>query len=315
MPNLIIVPRSKSLKKIICDTDANTKVQKIINEYSRVNDIDPIRVRFSIVDEGGDSKKPKRRPLKGELTLKENGLTFENTDKYKVHAKDVGAQIGWRTVYFCEYLGPLVIHALTYFGVYDATNVTRTQNLAFILVMLHFLKREAETLFIHTFSAATMPVTYLFRNCGHYWIFSGVLLALSIYAPQIGYEETWKKYAFHVANRSNEELIGYGALWVLFQLSNFYSHYILRQLRSDGSKEHKIPYGFAFSLVSFPNYMFESLAWLVFSVMVNNWSAYLFWFIGTATMMNWAQQKHRKYKKEFGDRYPKNRKAMFPFVF
>jgi very-long-chain enoyl-CoA reductase len=29
----------------------------------------------------------------------------------------------------------------------------------------------------------------------------------------------------------------------------------------------------------------------------------------------WAQKKHRNYKKEFGDKYPRNRKAMIPFIF
>jgi very-long-chain enoyl-CoA reductase len=32
-------------------------------------------------------------------------------------------------------------------------------------------------------------------------------------------------------------------------------------------------------------------------------------------MAKWAQKKQRNYKKEFGDKYPGNRKAMFPFIF
>jgi hypothetical protein len=32
-------------------------------------------------------------------------------------------------------------------------------------------------------------------------------------------------------------------------------------------------------------------------------------------MFIWASKKHRAYKKEFGDKYPRNRKAMIPFIF
>jgi very-long-chain enoyl-CoA reductase len=32
-------------------------------------------------------------------------------------------------------------------------------------------------------------------------------------------------------------------------------------------------------------------------------------------MMIWAKDKHRRYKIEFGDKYPKNRTAMIPFIF
>lgn len=102
---------------------------------------------------------------------------------------------------------------------------------------------------------------------------------------------------------------------VLFEICNFYCHIILRRLRSDGSREHRIPYGFAFKFVSFPNYFFEFLSWTVFAIMTNNWSSYFFLVVGTGTMMMWAKQKHAKYKKTFGDKYPKNRKAMIPFIF
>jgi very-long-chain enoyl-CoA reductase len=31
-------------------------------------------------------------------------------------------------------------------------------------------------------------------------------------------------------------------------------------------------------------------------------------------MLIWAKEKHRRYKKDFGDKYPKNRKAILPFL-
>lgn len=69
------------------------------------------------------------------------------------------------------------------------------------MVMLHFLKREYETLFVHRFSHGTMPFSYIFRkyvyiisflitpsltphhSSAHYHILGGVGLAYSVYGP------------------------------------------------------------------------------------------------------------------------------------
>jgi very-long-chain enoyl-CoA reductase len=90
-------------------------------------------------------------------------------------------------------------------------------------------------------------------------------------------------------------------------------------------------------MVSCPNYFFETLAWLVVAVLTNSWAgtfiphftffllvvlilfmlspAWLFLVVSAGQMTIWAGKKHRNYKKEFGKEYPRNRKAMIPFVF
>lgn len=42
--------------------------------------------------------------------------------------------------------------------------------------------------------------------------------------------------------------------------------------------------------------------------------AAIFWLAGTLQMMAWAKKKHRNYKKEFGNKYPKDRWAMIPGI-
>lgn len=32
-------------------------------------------------------------------------------------------------------------------------------------------------------------------------------------------------------------------------------------------------------------------------------------------MVAWAVKKHKAYRREFGDKYPRGRKVMFPFIF
>ena len=40
----------------------------------------------------------------------------------------------------------------------------------------------------------------------------------------------------------------------------------------------------------------------------------IFLVVSTYQMAVWALKKHRNYKKEFGKEYPRNRKAIFPFI-
>lgn len=48
--------------------------------------------------------------------------------------------------------------------------------------------------------------------------------------------------------------------------------------------------------------------------MTQTLTSLLFVIAGTAQMTIWAKQKHRAYKKEFADKYPKQRKAIIPFL-
>ncbi|EEP80275.1 conserved hypothetical protein [Uncinocarpus reesii 1704] len=229
-----------------------------------------------------------------------------------IYVKDLGPQVAWRTVYFVEYLGPLIMHPLLLYVLRPYIYRSPTplpapsdlQRFTCLLLVLHFVKREIETVFVHRFSLATMPASYIIRNSAHYWILGGANLAYWVFAPG----------SPTARSKANPILLYSGiALFVFGQLANLNAHLTLRNLRKEGDTTRKIPSGFGFNLVTCPNYLFEVIAWLgVYLVSSLNWSVLLFIVVGSATMMRWASQKERRYRREFGDKYKRKRYVMLP---
>ena len=71
----------------------------------------------------------------------------------------------------------------------------------------------------------------------------------------------------------------------------------MANLRSGGSKEYKIPEGFAFNKITCANYFFEIWGWLLFGVATQTLAAFLFIAAGGFQMMQWALQKHKRLRK------------------
>ncbi|KAL9052587.1 MAG: hypothetical protein Q9206_004255, partial [Seirophora lacunosa] len=142
-------------------------------------------------------------------------------DQQKKLTNHPGPQISWRLVYILEYLGPLLIHPLLYFLLPSSSSgPSFLQTLSCALITLHFLKRELETLFVHRFSAATMPLFNLFKNSAHYWLLAGLNIALFTYrssCPAAGPSNpyiTWPSVAAYTVG----------------ELGNLNAHLVLRSL-------------------------------------------------------------------------------------
>jgi very-long-chain enoyl-CoA reductase len=121
-------------------------------------------------------KEFKVAPLRQRLvTQNRKKLDFASlTPSSTIVLKDLGPQIAWKTVFLIEYFGPIVIHLLFfYFGARHSIQV-----LSMLLNVIHYSKRELETLFVHRFSNATMPLTNLPKNCFHYWILGGLVVGI-----------------------------------------------------------------------------------------------------------------------------------------
>lgn len=230
----------------------------------------------------------------------------------KVFVKDLGPQIGWKTVFILEYAGPLVIYALSscrpwilYGNQAKGTELSISAKVALICWSAHYLKRLLETIFVHRFSHGTMPILNLFKNCGYYWGFS-LYVAYHINHP------------LFTPPPMAQQLIGLG-LFVICELGNLSIHILLRNLRPVGSTIRRIPVPNSlpltnlFNFVSCPNYTYEFGAWVGFTIMTSCVPAGIFALAGMYQMTMWALGKHKNYIKEFST-YPKQRKAILPFM-
>lgn len=297
--------------------DAKTKktLGKIDN-LSPMTTIGVVKKRFENIvptyysDRQSYRTDPRGKTLKDEEQLKNIGL--ENGGR--IYFRDLGPQVGWTTVFLTEYAGPLIIYVGFYLRpaiVYGSAAALQPRALAAQVACIcwtfHYAKRLLETVFVHRFSHATMPIRNIFKNSAYYWGFAAFVAYFNnhpLYTPP----------SFGLT-----QLYGGLVLFVLCELGNLSIHVALRNLRPPGTKDRRIPrptsnpLTLLFNLVSCPNYTYEFGAWFGFSVLSQSLPALLFTFAGLAQMTIWALGKHKNYKNEFKD-YPRGRKAIIPFV-
>lgn len=255
-------------------------------------------------------KDPRGKFLDDDVTLR--SLEFDNVAR--LYFKDLGPQIGWKTVFLTEYAGPFVLYFIFYLrpsfiygaGAHDIP-MHRYAHLACVAYLFHFGKRVLETQYVHRFSHGTMPIQNIFKNCSYYWIFACAIayyINHPLYTPAM-YGDAQVYFSL--------------ASFFLCQLGNYSIHKALRDLRPEGSKERKIPMPTAnpftslFNFVSCPNYTYEVGSWIWFTVMTQSVMPGVFALLGMFQMTVWAQKKHRTYLKEFKD-YPRGRRAIIPFI-
>ncbi|KAK0088854.1 hypothetical protein PV325_010451 [Microctonus aethiopoides] len=246
----------------------------------------------------------KGKSLSDSLTIKSLGLKSGST----IYYKDLGPQIDWQTVFLVEYAGPLVVYLWLYMRPWlfygnagkEMHSVVHT---AAICWSIHYAKRLLETLLVHRFSHATMPIRNLFKNCSYYWLFT-MYVAYHVNHPS------------YTAPNHFYYAIGL-VIFIICELGNLSIHIALRNLRPAGTNIRQVPVAngnpltLLFNFVSCPNYTYEIGSWIGFTLMTKCFPAGLFMFAGAYQMTMWALGKHRAYKKEFSN-YPKCRKAIIP---
>ncbi|KAI3981225.1 hypothetical protein MKX01_041364, partial [Papaver californicum] len=236
-----------------------------------------------------------------------------NSNSIIVVFKDLGTQVYYSTLFFWEYFGPLIIYPIFYYfnlyqylGFKGERRIHPVQIYAMYCWCFHYFKRIMETFFVHRFSHATSPLSNVFRNCAYYWSF-GSYIAYYVNHP------------LYTPVGDLQMKIGFGFALVC-QLSNFYCHILLRNLRSpDGKGGYQIPRGFLFNLVTCANYTTEIYQWIGFNIATQTVAGYVFAAVAAFIMTNWALAKHRRLKKLFDGKegrakYPRRWVILPPFI-
>lgn len=173
----------------------------------------------------------------------------------------------WKSVFFC-------IRWLKWLFIFSV---------ALVCWSIHYAKRLLETQFVHRFSHGTMPILNLAKNCSYYWGF----------AAFISY---FVNHPLYTPPSFGSLQLGIGLLeFVIGESGNLAIHLAFKNLRPPGSKVRSVNMSFIarmlllyknlilyfrkipkptgnvftklFGLVSCPNYTYEALSWLGFSVM------------------------------------------------
>lgn len=274
--------------------------------YAKQKRWHPCRQRLTLPPKPGQQKSGEALMLG--VRLQEYGLK----DGSVVVFKDLGPQIGYTTVFFWEYFGPLVVYPLFYlfpsiFYPFHRAPMEHgiVQNLALGYWTFHYAKRILETFFVHRFSKGTMPLLNLYRNSAYYWGFAA-LVSYFVNHPLYTPPPTTRAVA----------LFG-GAM--ICQFANLRCHIIQRNLRKPGDKGYKIPTGFLFDYITCANYTAETAGWLLFALATQTVTGFVFMACGGFQMAEWAGDKHKRLQKIFDGKngqpkYPKRWK-MIPLVF
>jgi len=177
------------------------------------------------------------------------------------------------------------------------------QNVAALLLFLHFAKRVMEVLFLHSYSgymarsmSALMAVFYSFDT----------LLIASLALP---------------ANKvDNRFMIAGAILFAIGEFGNFFHHYLLAALREKKGgivgRRYQSPSGGFFSLVAAPHYLFEVISWLGVAFCSQQVNAFLEVLSHASYLAGRAYRTNMFYFRTFSDRdWPRCRKCIFPFIF
>lgn len=97
-------------------------------------------------------------------------------------------------------------------------------------------------------------------------------------------------------------------------IGNFYHHYLLSNLRNKGEKEYKIPQGGLFNFVICPHYLFEILVFVGISCISQTLYSISFTLGTMLYLMGRSIATRRWYQSKFDD-FPKNIKALIPYIF
>ncbi|KAH6761952.1 3-oxo-5-alpha-steroid 4-dehydrogenase family protein [Perilla frutescens var. hirtella] len=167
-------------------------------------------------------------------------------------------------------------------------------------ITTHFFKRLFEVMFVHKYSGFMEKETMVAISVS-YFLYSAIMIYCQQLMLQLPEPSIDLKYIGIPIF-----LVGIGG--------NFYHHYLLSKLRSEGEKQYRIPKGGLFSLVVCPHYLFEIIGFWGISCISQTLYSISFSLGSTLYLMGRSYATRRWYHSKFED-FPKDVKAFIPFIF
>lgn len=218
--------------------------------------------------------------------------------------RDIGPQVGYRTVFLVEYFGPILMMAICYLRpalLYGPNPKPisrqaecvgrrrpslpapahtpgpprhRARRIGVYCFIAHFVKRELETIFVHRFSRPTMPFFNIFKNSIYYWSFAFFVSYVLCHPDYTDADPLHFQIGLAIMGGALPAPTSAPPLphlaTAVCEVINFLVHLQFRMMRpKEGSLKRSPPKGILFSLVSCPNYTAEVLCWVGFSFATN----------------------------------------------
>jgi 3-oxo-5-alpha-steroid 4-dehydrogenase 1 len=196
---------------------------------------------------------------------------------------------------------------------------------AFAVILIIFLVNRHRTGLVELLFLLFWETHYLYRT----FIYPGILRGSTrsfpflliffawIFNTANGYINGQYLFAFHPAYSihwlTDIRFIGGLAVFITGLGINSWSDKFLILLRKNHSHSYQIPRGGLFNFISCPNYFGEILEWCGWALMTWSISGALFAFFTFCNLAPRAWANHKWYKKTFPE-YPKERKALVPYI-
>ncbi|XP_074603269.1 polyprenal reductase-like isoform X1 [Brevipalpus obovatus] len=195
---------------------------------------------------------------------------------------------------------------------YQDTSIQRNVIMMYALFGIQLIRRLLEEKFLFISSTATINLIHYAMGFLFYGSFTLLLLSYSVTRLDVASNDG-----------TNFRIILAMLLFLIGQYIQYSSHKSLANLRRGMSiedrrnldKAYLIPRGRFFELVSCPNYFAECLIYTCFLFLSQfewNMCSLVIWVLSNQTFASLAC--HAWYRKKFSRLYPRNRRAIFPFI-
>ncbi|MBC8390842.1 MAG: DUF1295 domain-containing protein [Actinobacteria bacterium] len=213
-----------------------------------------------------------------------------------------GLTINARTAWIIMELPAVIVFFILFLPGSQKTNIVAI--IFLILWMIHYTNRTFIYPIIMRGGSRRFPILIVLFSILFNSI-NGYLNGRYLFYFSPGYTSDWIK--------DPRFIIGL-ALFLVGFIINIHSDSVLRKLRKPGDSGYRIPYGGFFRYISSANYFGEIIEWIGWAVMTWSLPGLAFALFTIANLAPRALSNHKWYMNKFPE-YPKNRKAIIPFVY